>query len=200
MTISQATKFLEDAFDALNKEYFESELSKPVITIQSTPGTYGHYTCFDAWKDPKRNRGYREINIGAESLDRPCANTIATLVHEMVHMYCDLHGIKDTSRGATYHNSRFREEAEKRSLIIDYDKRIGWSITQPSKALRSFCARQGWRNKLTIHRAGQIKDPVEKKPSSTRKYVCPCCGASVRATKTVNIICADCQELMETSA
>ena len=34
------------------------------------------------------------------------------------------------------------------------------------------------------------------KSSSTRKYVCPCCHTSVRATKQVNIMCADCDEYM----
>lgn len=56
MTISQATKFLEGAFDVLNKEYFENTLSKPLITIQSTPGTFGHYTTYDAWTAPGRAR------------------------------------------------------------------------------------------------------------------------------------------------
>ena len=200
MTISAAVAFLEKAFDVLNKEYFESALSKPLITIQSTPGTYGHYTCYDAWKSSKTAKGYREINLGAETLDRPTANVIATLVHEMVHMYCDMNGIKDTSRGGTYHNSRFKEEAEKRGLSIEYDKKIGWSITQPTKALRSLCAREHWNGKLTVHRAWTPKDPKEPKTSSTRKYTCPCCGNSVRATKAVNIICADCQEIMQTPA
>ena len=45
MTISNAVAFLEKAYDVLNKEYFESTLSRPVITIQSTPGANGHYTC-----------------------------------------------------------------------------------------------------------------------------------------------------------
>ena len=35
------------------------------------------------------------------------------------------------------------------------------------------------------------------KPSSTRKYVCPCCGMSVRATKEVRIMCMDCGKQME---
>lgn len=35
------------------------------------------------------------------------------------------------------------------------------------------------------------------KRSSTRKYKCPCCGNSVRATKTVNVICGDCMKQME---
>ncbi len=34
------------------------------------------------------------------------------------------------------------------------------------------------------------------RPSSTRKYICPCCGNSVRATKAVNIACLDCNERM----
>lgn len=39
--------------------------------------------------------------------------------------------------------------------------------------------------------------PGTKRPSSTRKLVCPCCGLSVRATKTVNILCGDCMQKME---
>lgn len=30
------------------------------------------------------------------------------------------------------------------------------------------------------------------KPSTVRKYQCPCCGNSVRATKEVHIACLDC--------
>ena len=198
MTISQATSFLENAFDALNKQYFENALSKPIITIQSTPKAYGHFSCDKIWTDKKSN-GYHEINIGAEMLDRPIANTIATLVHEMVHYYCHVNGIQDTSRGGTYHNKRFKSEAEKRGLVIEYNEKIGFSITQPAPELKSFCTAQKWRNKLTIRRRGELggAEPKPKKPSSTRKYICPCCGASVRATKDVNIACLDCSVGME---
>lgn len=192
MTISQATAFLEKAFDVLNKKYFDSTLSKPVITIQSAPGTNGHFTQYDAWHDQKK--GYREINISAENLSRPIANTVGTLVHEMVHMYCDMNDIQDTSRAGRYHNNRFKAEAEKRGLSIDYDKTIGWSITTPTPELRSFVAAQGWR-KLTLSRSFEVKDPKAKKPSSTRKYICPCCGMSVRATKDVEIACIACSDL-----
>lgn len=198
MTISQATKFLEDAFDALNQEYFENALPKPIITIQTSPRAYGHFTTREVWQDAQKKKAYHEINLGAERLNRPIANTIATLVHEMVHYYCQINGIQDTSRGGTYHNKRFKEEAEKRGLLIDYDQKIGFSITQPSPALKRFCTAQKWRNKLTICRSGEFggNDPKPKKPSSTRKYVCPCCGQSVRATKDVNILCMDCSQQM----
>jgi len=29
------------------------------------------------------------------------------------------------------------------------------------------------------------------------KYMCPCCGSSVRATKEVRLMCADCMTIME---
>lgn len=198
MTISQAVAFLESAFSALNKEYFENALPMPIITIQTSPKAYGHFTVNEVWTDRQKKTQAHEINLGAETLDRPIANTIATLLHEMVHYYCHLNGIQDTSRGNTYHNKRFKEEAEKRGLLIDYDPKIGWSITQPAPMLKTFCTNQHWRNKLTIVRAGGIggKEPKPKKPSSTRKYVCPCCGQSIRATKEVNIICADCMKVM----
>lgn len=36
--------------------------------------------------------------------------------------------------------------------------------------------------------------PKTRKPSSTRKYICPCCGNSFRATKEINVMCMDCNE------
>ena len=200
MTISQATAFLESAFSALNKAYFESALPMPIITIQTSPKAYGHFTVNEVWTDRQRKTHAHEINMSAEALDRPISCTIATLVHEMVHYWCHLQGIQDTSRGTTYHNKRFKEEAEKRGLCIDYDTKIGWSVTTPSPRLKSFCTAQKWRNKLTIVRSGGMGGPEPttkpKPPSSTRKYVCPCCGQSIRATKDVHLICADCNQTL----
>ena len=53
-------------------------------------------------------------------------------------------GIQDTSRGGAYHNKKFRDAATARDLNISYDKRIGWSITQPTDALCEFILDQGW--------------------------------------------------------
>lgn len=196
--ISTAAAFLEAAFDVLNAKYFDSALTKPMITIQSTPSAYGHFTPHDAWKD-EEGQGRKEINIGAENLNRPVEATIATLVHEMVHYYCDVNGVKDTSRNGKYHNKRFKAEAERRDLLITYDNRIGWSLTQPAPGLVELAKAQGW-DKLGFERRGAVDAAKVKKPSSTRKYVCPSCGQSVRATKEVNILCGECMVRMETDA
>ena len=208
MKVSDEVLFLEEAFDVLNQRFFESALSRPAITIQSTPGAHGHFTPYDAWEDSGLK--LKEINLGAEFLHRPVPNIIATLMHEMIHYWCYSKGIKDTSRGNTYHNKRFKEEAEKRGLIITSAPLIGYSVTQPAPELVSFVSDMGWDNKLKLYRnskrrsesgkKGGNENPdgdsgapkPAKKKSSTRKYVCPKCGLSVRATKVVRIACMDC--------
>ena len=99
MQISEATAFLEEAYQALNVRFFQGTLPPVVITIQSSPKAYGHYTTWDAWHEGKE--GYREINIGAETLDRPVSEIMSTMTHEMVHHYCAVNNIKDTSRNGT---------------------------------------------------------------------------------------------------
>lgn len=198
MQISEITAFLENAYDVLNTAFFQGELPRVIITVQSSPKAYGHYTPWESWREDG-GQGYREINIGAEQLDRPIENVIATLVHEMTHHCNDLHGIKDVSRGGTYHNKSFKEQAELHGLIIDYDSRIGWSVTSPSPALVAFIEGQGWHGVSLARTGGQAASggASGRKPSSTRKYVCPVCGCSVRATKPVNIGCLDCGVQME---
>ena len=195
--LAKKLRSFEKVFDLLNAHFFENALSKSIITIYPTPGAYGHFTPWKSWEGAGGEK-FCEINLGAETVNRPVIQSIATLVHEMVHQYCFEHRIKDTSRGGTYHNKRFKEQAEARGLKISYDSRIGWSLTEPGQALIELertgafaeCERE-------LHRLGGragASSPGTKKASSTRKYVCPCCGMSVRATKEVRVMCMDCGE------
>lgn len=199
---SRTAGFLEKAFRVLNKEYFEGLLEEPIITIQSTPKAYGHVTVGKTWNRADGEERH-ELNIGAGTLDRPIEEVIATLMHEMVHIYNIQNGVKDTSRGYTYHNKHFRDEAEARDLKISYDKRIGWSITEPTEALIEFIIAEGWEDIRMSRKegcrapgAGTGDGDNTPKPSSTRKYICPGCGQSVRATKKVNIRCGVCDLTM----
>ena len=196
--------YLNKLFDLLNEEFFESELSRPTITIQSTPRAYGHFSLRDdAWVS--KLGATHEINIGAGTLARPIEDVAATLLHEMVHYYNYVNGIKDTSRGYTYHNRRFKEAAEARGLLVSHSDTYGWSHTEPGEALLDFVLSYGLTDILinrnesmgycitgTGTHSGGIS--VTPKTSSTRKYLCPCCGMSVRATKVVRVQCMDCDE------
>lgn len=206
MKISEEVLFLENAFDVLNERYFEGALPKIAITIQSTPRAHGHFTPWDSWSDG--GDMIKEINIGAESLKRTVPEIIATLLHEMVHYYCCLNKIKDTSRSGTYHNKRFKTECEKRGLLISKANGIGFSVTAPSSEIVSLVSSEGWDNELGLYRTrsnsfksiakgldGNEDQEKAKKRSSTRKYICPQCGLSVRATKVVKIACIECDNI-----
>ena len=208
-TYNRAAAYLNTIFDLLNNRYFENALSRPVITIQSTPKAYGHYTLFDAWS-VDGDKGMREINIGAGTLSRPVENIVATLLHEMVHYANDMNGVKDCSRGNTYHNRKFKELAEACDLVVAHHDTYGWSITSPSDAILEFCVDNnlteirlsrndgvsvgGTGTGISGTHAGTASGATGRKKTSTRKYYCPCCGMSVRATKEVHIGCLDCQE------
>jgi len=211
MQVSEITAFLENAYNVLNRRFFDGELTPVVITVQSSPHAHGHYTPWKSWI--QGGEGYREINLSAESLRRPIESVVATLQHESIHHYCELNNIKSVSRNGTYHNSRFRREAEKRGLIIDYDPRIGHSITYPGPEIMELVREMGWENiDLSRRRFEEaLADDVDgdgsdadadgaekkKRKSGVRKYLCPNCGCSVRATKDVNIGCLDCDCAME---
>ena len=199
--------YLNKIFDLLNEEFFENALSRPTITIQSTPKAYGHFSLReDTWIS--KLGATHEINIGAGTLARPIEEVAATLLHEMVHYFNYEHGIQDCSRGNTYHNRKFKAAAESRGLIVDHSEKYGWSHTSPSDALLEFVMRNDLtdilinRNEFAgfqipgtgTHNGAGVAVPP--KQSSTRKYICPCCGNSVRATKTVRIACMDCMQQM----
>lgn len=197
--------YLNKIFDLLNEEFFENALSRPTITIQSTPRAYGHFSLReDTWVS--KLGGTHEINIGAGTLARPIEDVVATLIHEMVHYDNYEKGIKDCSRGGTYHNKRFKVAAESHGLCVAHSEKYGWSHTSPSEELLDFVLVHGLtdilinRNEYTGFQvpgtgthSGVEEGPARKK-SSTRKYLCPCCGMSVRATKTVRVMCMDCNE------
>lgn len=199
--------YLNKMFDLLNNEFFEGALSRPTITIQSTPKAYGHFSLReDTWIS--KLGGTHEINIGAGTLSRPIEEVAATLLHEMVHYYNYENGVQDCSRGNTYHNRKFKDAAEAHGLTVQHSERYGWSHTAPSDELLDLVLEYGLtdilitRNEFSgfqiggtgAHSGTQIGTTPKK--SSTRKYMCPCCGMSVRATREVNIGCLDCGKKM----
>ena len=200
---NRAAGYLNKIFDLLNETYFENTLSRPTITIQSTPKAYGHFSLReDTWIS--KLGATHEINIGAGTLARPIEEVAATLLHEMVHYFNYENGIQDCSRGNTYHNKRFKTAAEARGLCVSHSDKYGWSHTSPGDSLLQFCLDNDLsdilinRNEFFSYRVtgtgthSGTATPAPPRTSSTRKYLCPCCGNSVRATKQVNIGCLDC--------
>lgn len=190
---------LEDLFEVLNGKYFESELSKPVITVSpdSTKKSFGWCTSYKAWQHKDGGEGYYEINICAEHLARPFEEVAGTMLHEMVHLFNLQNGIQDCSRGGTYHNKKFKTAAEAHGLNVESNEKYGWCVTSLNEdALNEVTEFMGFIGKTSFNLYRQPEAEKEKKggKSSSRKYVCPMCGAIIRATKEVKVVCGDCSE------
>ena len=187
-------KAINNLFDYLNKAFFESALSKPVITIQAnkTPNVLGWCTGYDAWVSGEEKSP--EINMSADYLDREPINKSETLLHEMCHLYAYQNNIKDCSRAGNYHNKQYKDIAESHGLTVEKSAKGGWNmtaLTDKSKAIITPYV----DNLQVLKRISPLKTSTTKN-SSTRKYICMHCGMTVRATKEVNIICGDCDETM----
>lgn len=196
---------LERIYGKLNADFFNGELTPPIITIQSTPRAYGHYTVYDAWN--VKGEGRREINLGAGTLDRPIENVVATVLHEMAHQYnAEVLNIQDCSGSShMYHNKQFKRTAEAHGLIVSRSERYGWSHTDPSDRLIEWILDNNIQEiKLnrnepfgiriaggsTAANGGTTAPGVSK--GHYRRYVCPKCGMIARTTRDAHLICGDC--------
>lgn len=194
-SLGSAIAALEDLFQQFNLKFFAGKLEAPVIAVSpdTTSGAYGWCTAWKAWKskdDESKDGGFYEINMCAEHLTRPFEELCGTLLHEMVHLDNIAKEIKDTSRGGTYHNKKFKETAEEHGLIIDRDSKYGWTITHLNDEAKAFVATLDG-SAFQLFRQKQLRLKTSGSGSS-RKYVCPCCGMIIRATKEVRVICGDC--------
>ncbi len=201
---------LEKLFRMMNEDFFDGQLEMPIITIQSTPRAYGHYSVSPIWTVNGEEMKH-EINIGAGTLDRDIEYTIATLLHEMCHMYNDtVLNVQDCSRGGTYHNKQFKIAAENVGLIVTKSDKYGWAHTAPSDMLIEWILNNDIQE-IKINRnepsgiritggnnTGNSSGQTIGRSSNSHsiKYVCPCCGQIARTTKIANLICGNCLEPM----
>lgn len=191
-TITNDIKNLESLFSKLNERFFDNQLEVPVITVSpDVHGTWGWFTTWRAWKTENNQKGYYEINICSDYLNRPIYKTAGTLLHEMVHLYNKINDIQDCSRGGKYHNKHFKDSAEAHGLIVEKTEKYGYSSTKLSSEAKQYL------DSINIstpkfYRDSPKKLKKESKKSSTRKYICPCCNTIIRSTKDVYVICGIC--------
>ena len=206
----RAVQYLQKIYNLINEEYFSGELEEITLTVQESVRSYGHVSVSNTWFT-NDGKGMKELNISANYLRRPIEDVVVTMIHEASHIYNMMHGIKDTSNGYVYHNRRFKKTAEEMGhLRIEQHDKYGWTLSYPTEETLDFCIRNELED-IQIGRQdsfsfggftggtngnGTMK-PTTRKKSSTRKYICPCCGTSFRATKSIRVLCMDCNRQFE---
>lgn len=190
--------YLGKLYDYCNAKLFGGELTKPVITVQRDERnkTNGWWSVKKVWRENENDEGEHELNMTAQQLNRPIKEIAATMIHEMCHQYASVNNLQDCSRSGTYHNKLFKKIAETHGLTVECVKTIGWSHTELTPKTAALIDEFVNDNPDSIIYRTPVFKGQTVKTSSTRKYVCPICKTSIRATKEVRIMCVDCDELM----
>lgn len=124
----QVINVLAAAFDHFNSVLLNGELTDtPIIAVlpRGRRSAYGWFVQ-DKWNDKSTKRP--EINICAEHLNRPIANVLGTLLHEMSHQLNVQEGLRGVNR-AGYHNKHFKQAAERSGLIATRLPNKGFACT-----------------------------------------------------------------------
>lgn len=195
----ETVKYLAKLYDYCNVNLFGGELTRPVITVQRDERnkTNGWFSLQKVWKENDKDDGDYELNITAQQLNRPVNEIAATMIHEMCHHYAKVNNMQDCSRSGTYHNKLFKRIAEIHGLNVECMPTIGWSHTTLTPTTAKLIAAFVKDNPETLIYRSPVFKGQSVKSTSTRKYECPCCHNSVRATKQLNIVCGDCNQVMQ---
>lgn len=208
--ISEMTKLLEDCFNKFNKKYFDYSLPEVSILIQTKgnrKGVLGWFTTRKMWTDNTGDHKRYEITVTAEYLNRPVSDILGTLLHEMVHLYCQEEDLRDTSRQGRYHNETFKEQSEAHGLDVGTKHKVyGHTFTSLTENAfnKKLIKQVEGKNIFTLSRV--ITDPVEpgqgedkiKRKKITITYKCPNCGEGGKFTilegftPKIDIACNDC--------
>lgn len=196
-----ATDFLRGLFQIFNYELYKGELHDPIIDVGVLLGNQCSRYKPGVWIDAKGR--LPEIMFSGTLFARESISIddIATeLLHCMAHQYCDENGIKDTSCKGNYHNKNFKKVAEAHGLICT-SKGKGYNIHQDYSLSESIKKNDTYKNTIADFFIKRERFTGGQNPDGgtghSIKYACPCCGNSVRATKSTSVICGYCMEPME---
>jgi hypothetical protein len=185
---------LELCFDKLNEAKFNNELPQAVITIQAKGkrNAMGWCSINPIWHDTEKKDERREINICAEYANIKVLDIAEIMLHEMVHYYADLKGIKTTSRGGTFHNKKYKQYADQYGLEVEHDKKYGYAFTKLKKETAELVEKMNFSQDAFMLSRANDGGKLNKKKGSI-KHTCPTCGNTARTTKDIPLICGDCK-------
>lgn len=183
-TIRTEIEKLEKLFDSLNKHYYKNELPRPVIQYMNDPkgNRYGSISANKVWSNDDGTDTNYQLTIYA-NWKRPKQNIVATLLHEMAHLYALENNINDTSRRGRYHNANFRDIATAHGIMVTKVERLGWTETTPTAETVELCNKLGdipsaWYNPIT-----PVEGPITPKKPKAKWYtfVCADCGEVIKS-------------------
>lgn len=213
INVSEIVDKTKALFDLLNEHFYVDELICPEVTVSFVNGRDDYGWCRVREISQITNEVRHEINITPDYINRPIEEVVTAMLHEMAHLYNMLYGIKDVSNNGYYHNKKFKDTADAHGLHISRRGYYGWTIINMSGKTAEWVAQLPSLDEIVENRKFALKNKEkerkagascsEKAIGTTRseyngnkefsiKYVCDACGAVVRSTKQVNVVCGHC--------
>ena len=204
---TDAAPVVKNIFDKLNSKFFDSKLPEPQILITPNIDEVIHFERNTKFVFNRVSEVTGHFNISVSAFGLSPIDFCAALLHEMVHQWCFINNIKDTSRGFSYHNKKFKREAEAHGLIATQDDNYGFANTIASTELAKWCNTEmpvreadilyyRYQDPELLSKFGNKSNRIDNKNDQHRKYICPVCGDSFRATKVVYMECKKCNAMM----
>ncbi len=206
-TLEQFEKY-QAAYDYFNRELFGGELEPCLLVFREGPKKknvicFGHF-CANRWS--KGADTCHEISLNPDTLARPLAETMSTLVHEMVHQWQQDYG---KAPRTCYHDRQFAAKMEEVGLIpsdtgAEGGKKVGQRMSHYvaeggpfAEAMASMpdAIRLPWATGGGLE-ADKAK-PEKEKQRNKIKYTCPGCEANCWGKPGLNVICGECSQTFE---
>lgn len=128
------------------------------------------------------------------SLKRNPTSLVVRILDSIIKLKALVDNIRVTSREGYYNNTKYVEVAYELGIpCITRSNGSGCCVNSHSVFVNDL-VQELFGIKCTKDNVENLES--EGRKSSTRKYVCPKCGKSVRATRVVNILCGDCHVKM----
>jgi predicted SprT family Zn-dependent metalloprotease len=199
---------LDAAYEHFNQALFGGTLPPCLITVQRDKGSYGYFhgdrfECLDS--------GDRHVTdeIALNPMyfaERPVVEVLATLVHEMVHLWQHHFG-QPSRRG--YHNQQWAARMRAVGLIpialgqpegTETGQKVHHAIDPAGRFAQA--ATEFLRGATTLlyqdrQRSAEAERTRKAKAASKTKYTCPECGLNAWAKPEAHLLCGDCEEPMQ---
>jgi predicted SprT family Zn-dependent metalloprotease len=202
---TQTYTSLTTVYDYFNKKLFAGSLPPSLITMQRHKGSFGYFSGerFANAQNPKDVTDEIALNP-LHFANRPAEEVLATLAHEMVHLW--QHHFGDKPRRG-YHDRQWAGKMLTIGLTPTATGQPGGKMTG-QKVTHLIDANGPFANAaaallrehpaiLYHDRAQDLDETRKKKAASKTKYTCPTCGLNAWAKPQVTLICGTCRVPLE---
>lgn len=190
---------LQAAYDFFNAKFFDSRLPKVFFTIDWHNKKSNGYFCphkLVSKEDAEAKASV--IALNPDHLARDVYEVLATLVHEMCHVWEFEEFIKDPYKLTSYHSKRFEKRLSECALkaVINNKSRSSCSTVIPDDGIFKGIADEYLKTKefLSIASTDAIKTETKKKAKAKNKtkYVCTECETNIWGKAGLNLHCNEC--------